>query len=93
MKKGEKGKRGRQTNQKPQFIDLDSDNEDEEMATRILLQKEDAQIRELERDFSMEECIIQYYKISIIMILHTNKRKYIFKLVVFFCLLTRCHLP
>ena len=62
MEKGEKGNRGKQTKQKPQFIDLDSDNEDEEMATRILLQRKDAQIRELERDFGTTHRIIQYYK-------------------------------
>ena len=62
MEKGGKGKRGRQTKQKPQFIDLDNDNEDEEMATRILLQRKYAKIREMEREFEMAPCIIQYYK-------------------------------
>lgn len=38
-----------------------TENEDEEMATRILLQRKDAQIRELERDFEMDKCIINYY--------------------------------
>ena len=51
MEKGERGKRSRQTKQKPQFIDLDSDNEDEEMTTRILFKRKYAQIREMERDF------------------------------------------
>ena len=42
MKKDKKGKGGRQTKQEPQFIDLDSDNEDEEMATRLMLQSKNA---------------------------------------------------
>lgn len=39
MEEGKKGKGGRKTKQEPQFIDLDSDNEDEEMATILLLQR------------------------------------------------------
>ena len=62
LKGDNKGKGGKQTTQKPQFIDLDSDNEDEEVATRLLLQSKDAQIREWERDFEMAQHIIQYYK-------------------------------
>ena len=61
-KKDKKFKGGKKTTQKPQFIDLDSDNEDEEVAARLLLQSKDAQIREWERDFEMAKHIIQYYK-------------------------------
>ena len=53
LKGDNKGKGGKKTTQKPQFIDLDSDNEDEEVATRLLLQSKDAKIRESERDFEM----------------------------------------
>ena len=71
MKKDKKGKGGKQTTQKPQFIGLDSDNEDEEVATRLLLQSKDAQIKEWERDFEMAQHIIQYYK---------NEQKYFKKI-------------
>ena len=56
-----RSKRIRKTHQEPQFIDLDSDNEDKE-STRLLLLTKDAQIREWERDFEMAQCVIQYYK-------------------------------
>ena len=43
MGKGKKGKKGKKTTQNPRCIDLDNDNEDKEMATRLLLQTKDAQ--------------------------------------------------
>ena len=60
MGKGKKGKKGKKTTQNPKCIDLDSDNEDKEMATRLLLQTKDAQIKELEREFCMAQYIIQH---------------------------------
>ena len=48
MDKGEKhvkvrrSKRIKRTSQRPQFIDLDSDHEDKEMNTRLLLLEKDA---------------------------------------------------
>ena len=53
-----RSKRIKKTNQEPQFIDLDSDNEDKEMATRLLLLTKDAQLREWERDFYMAQGVI-----------------------------------
>ena len=52
MEKGEeqvkvrRSKRIKKATQEPQFIDLDSDNEDKEMTTRLLLSDKDAQLRE-----------------------------------------------
>ena len=57
-----RSKRIKKTSQEPQFIDLDSDNEDKEMATRLLLLTKDAQLKEWERDFEMAQQVIQYYK-------------------------------
>jgi len=57
-----RGKRGKKTTQNPKCIELDSDNEDKKMATSLLLQTKDAQIKEIERDFGMEKYIIQHYK-------------------------------
>ena len=68
MDKGEqqvkvrRSKRIKRTSQGPQFIDLDSDNEDKEMNTRLLLLEKYAQLREWERDFEMAQCVIHYYK-------------------------------
>ena len=62
MDQVKKGKKIKLSTQKPQFIDLDNDTEDEEMATRLLLQSKDSQIKEWERDFGMAKYIIQYYK-------------------------------
>ena len=59
MERGEKqvrvrrSKRIKKTTQEPQFIDLDSDNEDKEMTTRLLLLTKYAQLKEWERDFNM----------------------------------------
>ena len=53
-----RSKRIKKTNQEPQFIDLDSDNEDKEMTTRMLLLTKDTQLREWERDFEMEQHVI-----------------------------------
>ena len=51
-----------QTKQECQFIDLDSENEDEERITSILLQSKDAAIRDLQRKLGMAKYIIKYYK-------------------------------
>ena len=51
-----------QTKQEHQLIDLDSENEDEERATSILLQSNDAEIIYLQRNLGMEKYIIGYYK-------------------------------
>ena len=45
-----------------QFIHLDSDNEDQEMKTKLLLLEKDARLQEWERDFNMAESVIYYYK-------------------------------
>ena len=66
MDKGEKEvkvrrrKRIKKTSQGPQFIDLDSDNEDKEMTTRLLFLDKDAQLREWEREFDMAQRVIHY---------------------------------
>ena len=52
----------KKTSQGSQFIDLDSDNEDQEMKTRLLLLGKDAQLQEQERDFNMAQSVIYYYK-------------------------------
>ena len=57
-----RSKRINKATHEPQFIDLDSDNEDKEMTTRLLLLDKDAQIKEWERDFEMAQPVIQYYK-------------------------------
>ena len=68
MDKGEKqvkarrSERIKRTSQEPQFIDLDSDNEDKEMTTRFLFLDKDAQLREWEREFEMAQRVIHYYK-------------------------------
>ena len=62
MGKVRRSNRGEETTQEPQFIDLDSDNEDKEMTTRLLLLPKDAQVKEWERDFEMAQRVIQYYK-------------------------------
>ena len=40
--KARRSKRIKKTTQEPQFIDLDSENEDKEMITRLLLSTKDA---------------------------------------------------
>ena len=62
MGKVRRSKRGNKAAQEPQFIDLDSDNEDKEMTTRLLLLTKDAQLKEWERYFEMAQKIILYYK-------------------------------
>ena len=52
----------KKTSQGSQFIDLDSDNEDQEMKTRLLLLEKYAQLQEWERDFNMAQSVIYYYK-------------------------------
>ena len=44
-------KRIKNTSQGPLFVDLDSDNEDQEMSTKFLLIDKDAQLQEWEKDF------------------------------------------
>ena len=55
-----KGKHG--SKQKFQFIEFDSENEDKERVTSILLQSKDAEIRNLQRKLGMEMYNIEYYK-------------------------------
>ena len=68
MDKGEqkvqvrRSKRIKNISQGSQFIDLDSDNEDQEMRTRLILLEKDAQLQEWERDFEMAQRVIYYYK-------------------------------
>ena len=50
----------KRTSQGPQFIDLDSDNEDKEMTTRLLLMDKDAKLREWEREFEMAQHVVHY---------------------------------
>ena len=57
-----RSKRLRKTTQGPEFIDLDSDEQDEEMTTKMLLLEKDAQIKEWEEDFERARNIIRYYK-------------------------------
>ena len=55
-------KRIKNTSQGPQFIDLDSENEDQELKTRLLLLEKYGQLQEWERDFDMAQIFIHYYK-------------------------------
>ena len=57
-----RSKRIKRTSQGPQFIDLDSDNEDKVMNTRLLLLEKYAHNQEWERDFEMAQRVIHYYK-------------------------------
>ena len=57
-----RSKRIKKNIQGPEFIDLDSYKEDEEMTTKMLLLDKDAQIREWEKDFERAQHVIQYYK-------------------------------
>ena len=57
-----RSKRFKKSTQEPQFIDLDSDNEDKEMTTRLLLLTKVAQLKEWERYFKMAQHAFQYYK-------------------------------
>ena len=52
----------KRNSQRPQFINLDSDNEGKEMNTRLLLLEKDEQLQEWEREFEMAQCVIHYYK-------------------------------
>ena len=60
--KARRSKRIKKTTQEPQFIDLDSENEEKEMTTKLLLLDKDAQLREWEREFEMAQRVIHYYK-------------------------------
>ena len=57
-----RSKRLKKTTQGPEFIDLDSDEQDEEMTNKMLLLEKDAQIKEWEEDFERAWHIFQYYK-------------------------------
>ena len=57
-----RSKRLKKTTQGPEFINLDSDEQDEEMTTKMLLLEKYAQIKEWEEDFKRARRIIQYYK-------------------------------
>ena len=53
-----RSKRIKRATQEPQLIDIDSDNEDKEMITRLILLTKDAQLKEWERDFEMAQRVI-----------------------------------
>ena len=53
-----RSKRLNKTTQGPEFINLDNDEQDEEMTTKMFLLEKDAQIKEWEEEW----LIIQYYK-------------------------------
>ena len=44
------------TSQGPLFVDIDSENEDQEMSTKFLLLGKDAQLQEWEKDFERAQC-------------------------------------
>ena len=55
-------KRIKNASQEPLFVDLDSDNEDQEMSTKLLILEKDAQLQEWEKEFERAQRIFHYFK-------------------------------
>ena len=58
----QRSKRIKNASQGPLFVDLDNDNKDQEMSTKLLLLEKDAQLQEWEKEFERAQRIIYYYK-------------------------------